>query len=46
VGKGDFVIYECVENPPNLDVLDNNILLLEQELYDSFPIGSKLDVTI
>ncbi len=44
VGKGEFVIYECFENPPNLEFLDNNILLLEQELYDSFPLGSKLDV--
>jgi hypothetical protein len=44
VGKGDFVIYECFENPPNLEVLDNNILLLEQELYNSFLKGSKIDI--
>jgi|LauGreDrversion4_2_1035121.scaffolds.fasta_scaffold03079_11 hypothetical protein len=44
VGKGDFVIYEGFENPPSIEFLDNNILLLEQELYNRFPIGSKIDI--
>jgi hypothetical protein len=44
VSKGNFVICDNFHNPPNLEFLDNNILLLEQELYNRFPTGSTLDV--
>ena len=37
VGKGDNVIYEHFLNPPNIEFLDNNILLLEKELITKTP---------
>lgn len=46
VGKGDIVIYEHFHDPPSLEFLDNNILLLEQELYNKFIVGANLDVTV
>lgn len=33
VGINNHVIYEHFEDPPNLDFLEQNILLLEKELY-------------
>jgi hypothetical protein len=44
VAKGDNLIYDHFHDPPNLDFLDNNILLLEEELYNKFPVGSGLDI--
>ena len=37
VGKDKNVIYEHFENPPNIEFLDNNILLLEKELEPKTP---------
>lgn len=37
VGKGGNVIYEHFLNPPNIEFLDNNVLLLEQELLAKTP---------
>ena len=37
VGKGDNVIYDYFLNPPNIEFLDNNVLLLEQELLAKTP---------
>lgn len=33
VGINNYVIYEHFEDPPSLDFLEQNILLLEKELY-------------
>jgi len=44
VGKGNYIIYEHFQDPPNIEYLDNNILLLEKELFDMYPTGSTLDV--
>lgn len=44
VGKGDYIIYEHFQDPPNIEYLDNNILLLEKELFAKYPIGSTLNV--
>jgi len=44
VGKGDFVIYEHFQDPPNIQHLMDNIILLEKELFEKFPLGSKIDV--
>lgn len=44
VAYSNYVIYEHFQNPPNLEFLDNNILLLEKELFDKFPTGTKLDL--
>lgn len=35
VQNGDFVIYEHFQTPPNLEFLENNILLLEEELLST-----------
>lgn len=37
VSKGDKVIYEHFENPPSLQYLNDNILLLETELETIIP---------
>jgi co-chaperonin GroES (HSP10) len=37
VGNGDNVIYDHFHDPPSLEFLDNNILLLEQELLSKAP---------
>lgn len=37
VGRGNYIIYEHFQNPPNVEFLDNNVLLLEQELPNETP---------
>jgi hypothetical protein len=37
VGKDNNVVYEHFENPPNIDHLMNNIILLENELEQMTP---------
>ena len=38
VGINNHVIYEHFEDPPSLDFLEKNILLLEKELYSKINI--------
>lgn len=37
VGRGNNIVYEYFQNPPNVEFLDNNILLLENELPNEPP---------
>ncbi len=44
VSKGDYAIYDHFSDPPDLNFLENNIVLLEQELYNKYPVGSTIDI--